>query len=171
LEEKNITQDTETSAVSNNEVVEGKTFSQDQLDKIISSKLKQVDKKNEERIREIVDQERIKAEKLATMSVQDKEKELINRYKADIEAKERALKIRESKLEATFLLNEKNIPIDLVDFVLDPDIENMKNNIEKLEKTYKKAIEKGINEKLKGKPIEDYGSNGNKKTQEVISAF
>lgn len=171
MEEKNITQDTETSAVSNNEVVEGKTFTQAEVNEIIGSKLKKIDKKNEELIKQIISRERTEAERLAKMTAEEKEKELIQRYKADIETKERALKIREAKLEATFLLNEKNIPIDLVDFVIDPDIENMKNNIEKLEKTYKKAIEKGINEKLKGKPIEDYGGGSPPKIKDVIRAF
>ena len=166
-----ITQDTETSAVSNNEVTDGKLFNQDQLDKIVSSRLKQVDKKYEERIREIVNKERMDAERLAKLTAEEKEKELISRYKSEIEAKEKALRIREAKLEATALLNEKQIPIDLADFVLDSDIETMKINVEKLDRTYKKAIEKGINEKLKGKPIEDFGKPNIKPAMEVSKAF
>ena len=166
-----ITQDTDTSAVSNYEVTEGKTFNQDQVDKIISSKLKQVDKKYEERIREIVSKEQEKAERLAKMSAEEKEKELMSRYKAEIESKEKALRIREAKLEATSLLNERQIPIDLADFVIDSDIEQMKSNIEKLDKMYRKAVEKGINEKLKGKPLEDFGKTNNQPAMEVSKAF
>jgi hypothetical protein len=166
-----ITQDTETSAVSKNEVSEGKLFSQEQINEIVSSRLKQVDKKYEERIREIVNKERIDAERLAKLTAEEKEKELISRYKSEIEAKEKALRIREAKLEATALLNEKQIPIDLADFVLDSDIETMKINVEKLDRTYKKAVEKGINEKLKGKPIEDFGKSNIKPAMEVSKAF
>jgi hypothetical protein len=166
-----ITQDTETSAVSKNEVSEGKLFSQEQINEIVSSRLKQVDKKYEERMREIINKERIDAERLAKLSAEEKEKELISRYKSEIEAKEKALRIREAKLEATALLNEKQIPIDLADFVLDSDIETMKINVEKLDRTYKKAVEKGINEKLKGKPIEDFGKSNIKPAMEVSKAF
>jgi len=166
-----ITQDAETSAVSKNEVSEGKLFSQEQINEIVSSRLKQVDKKYEERMREIINKERIDAERLAKLSAEEKEKELISRYKSEIEAKEKALRIREAKLEATALLNEKQIPIDLADFVLDSDIETMKINVEKLDRTYKKAVEKGINEKLKGKPIEDFGKSNIKPAMEVSKAF
>lgn len=171
MDENMITQDTDTSAVSENEVKEGKLFTQEQLNEIISSKVKHLDKKYEERIREIVNKERIEADRLAKMTAEEKEKELISRYKNEIEAKEKALRIREAKLEATSLLNERQIPIDLADFVIDSDIEKMKTNIEKLEKMYKKAIEKGINEKLKGKPIEDFGKSNNQPAMEVTKAF
>ncbi len=166
-----ITQDTDTSAVSNNEVSEGKLFNKDQINEIVSSRLKQADKRYEERIREIITKERLEADRLAKLTAEEKEKELVSRYKTEIEAKEKALKIREAKLEATALLNEKQIPIDLADFVIDSDIETMKINIDKLERTYKKAIEKGINEKLKGKPIEDYGKPNIKPAYEVSKAF
>jgi hypothetical protein len=166
-----ITQDTETSAVSKNEGSEGKLFNQEQINEIVSSRLKQVDKKYEERIREIVNKERIEAERLAKLTAEEKEKELISRYKSEIEAKEKALRIREAKLEATALLNEKQIPIDLADFVLDSDIETMKINVEKLDRMYKKAVERGINEKLKGKPIEDFGKSNIKPAMEVSKAF
>lgn len=171
MEEKMITQDTDTSAVSKNEVQEGKLFNQEQVNEIVSNKVKHLDRKFEERMRELINQERLKAEKLATMSAEEKEKELMSRYKAEIESKEKALKVREAKLEANYMLNEKQIPIDLADFVIDSDIEKMKENIERLEKTYKKAIEKGINEKLKGKPIEDFGKYQNKPAMEVSKAF
>ena len=171
MDEKIITQDTDTSAVSKNEVVEGKLFNQEQINEIISNKVKHLDKKYEERLREVINQERTEAERLAKLTAEEKEKELVSKYKAEIEAKEKALRKRELHLDATTLLNEKQLPIDLANFVIGDDIEITKTNIDKLEKMYKRAIEKGINEKLKGKPIEDYGSNGNKKTQEVISAF
>ena len=171
MDEKMVTQDTDTSAVSKNEVSEGRLFNQEQVNDIVSSKVKQLDKRFEERMKEIINKERIEADRLAKMTAEEKEKELVSRYKSEIEAKEKALRIREAKLEATALLNEKQIPIDLADFVLDSDIETMKTNIEKLDKTYKKAVEKGINEKLKGKPIEDFGKPNIKPAMEVNQAF
>ena len=170
MDEILTTQDTETSAVSNNEVAEGKTFTQDQLDKIISSKLKQVDKKYEERIREIVSKEQEKAEKLAKMSAEEKERELMSQYKAEIESKEKALRIREMHLEATTLLSERNIPVELAELVIDTDEEITKSRIEKLDKTIKKAIESGVNERLKGKPIEDYSSKNVTSSRKLMGA-
>lgn len=162
MDEILTTQDAETSDASINEVTEGKTFTQEQLDKIISSKLKQVDKKYEDRIKEIVLKEQEKAERLAKMSAEEKEKELMSQYKADIDKKERALRIREMHLEATTLLNERQIPIELAEFVIDADEEITKSRIDKLDKALKKAVESGVNEKLKGKPIEDYSSKNSR---------
>lgn len=171
MEEKNITQDTNTSTVSENEVLEGKTFTQAEVNEIIGSKLRKHDKKNEELIKQIISRERAEAERLAKMTAEEKEKELIQRYKADIETKEKALLKRELHLETTSILNEKQIPIDLANFFIGEDIETTKSNIDSFEKLYKKAIEKGINEKLKGKPIEDYGGGVPTKIKDVIRAF
>lgn len=171
MDERMITQDTDTSAVSKNEVSEGRLFNQEQVNEIVSNKVKHLDRKFEERIKEVISQERLEAERLAKLTAEEKEKELIGKYKAEIEAKEKALKKRELHLEATALLNEKQIPIDLANFVIGEDIEITKTNIDKLEKMYKKAIEKGINEKLKGKPIEDFSKSNNQPAMEVTKAF
>ena len=61
------------------------------------------------------------------------------------------------------LLNEKNIPKDLVDFVVDMDSEVMKNKIETLSKTYAKSVENGVTDKLKGTPPTDFSNSNVKK--------
>ncbi len=171
MDQNMTTQDTNTSDVSKKEVNEGKPLTQDQINRIVSDRVKDVEEKYKSQIKQIISDERMEAERLAKLTAEEKEKELISRYKSEIEAKEKALRIREAKLEATALLNDKQIPIDLADFVLDSDIETMKINVEKLDRTYKKAVEKGINEKLKGKPIEDFGKSNIKPAMEVSKAF
>ncbi|MGB4984668.1 MAG: DUF4355 domain-containing protein [Erysipelotrichaceae bacterium] len=67
--------------------------------------------------------------------------------------------MRERKLEAYDLLKEKGLPSDLVDFVVDIDLNKVKEKIEVLEKTYNKSIETGINSKLSGKVPEDFSKD------------
>ena len=150
--------------------VEIKTFTQDDVNGLIGKTKADLQKKNETAIAEAVANAIAEEQRKAKLSEEEREKE--NKAKASKELldRENAITMRERRIEALELMAEKNIPNDLVDFVLDLDLEKVKTNIEKLSKTYSKSIETGITDKLKGNPPTDFGKkNPNDPTKKTIS--
>lgn len=125
-----------------------KTYTQDEVnallqsetDKRVQQALKTQARKNEAKIRE--------AEKLAKMNEAEKyEYELEQREKA-IEAKERELALSENKNEASKILSEKGISLELVDFVVAEDADTMKSNIDRLNKAFKASVKAEVERRL-----------------------
>lgn len=140
-----------------------KTFTQDEVNAIVSKRLAEEDAKTEAKIKELIKQERTEAERLANLTAEEKAKEERKKRDAEIEAKERDITLREMRIEAKDMLIQKHIPIELVDFVVDLDANKTKENIEKLAKTFNKSVEDGVTNKLKGTPIEDFSNSNNQK--------
>lgn len=149
-ESKNI----ETGA-ENNPATGEKTYTQAELDELLQKEgdrrvteaLKKAEKKNADKVKE--------AQKLAAMNEQQKyEYELEQREKA-IEAKEKALALAENKNEASKILAEKGISLQLVDFVVAEDADTMNANIQLLDKAFKASVKAEVEKRL--------GSNSPKK--------
>lgn len=171
---KNNTQDTNTPNVSNNEGNNGgKTFSQEEVNNIVSERLKDVKAKNDKAISEAVANALAEYDRQAKLTEEEREKEAKTKREAELKEREDNLTLRERKLQAQELLSQKNIPIDLVDFVVDLDESKTKENIEKLAKTYNKSVETGVTDKLKGTPPTDFSNSNNnaEKPKKVYSAF
>jgi hypothetical protein len=172
---KQNTQGTNTPNVPNNEVNNGgKTFSQDELNTIVSQRVKEVQAKQEEAVKNAVAQAIAEERRQAKLSEEEREKEAKSKYEAELKAREDNITLRERRLEAQELLSQKNIPIDLVDFVVDLDENKTKDNIEKLAKIYSKSVETGVTDKLKGTPPTDFSNSNNNNTdkpKKVMSAF
>lgn len=174
MEDNKTTPVVETPATTNSEDKGGKTFSQEDVNKIVSSRLEEEKAKNQEAISKAV-QEAIKEERRqAKLTEEEREKEAKSKREAELKKREDNITLRERRLQAQELLQEKNIPIDLVDFVVDLDEIKTKENIEKLAGTYSKSVENGVTDKLKGNPPKDFSNSNNKNTEkpkEVVSAF
>ena len=172
---KNNTQGTETPNVPNNEVNNGgKTFSQEEVNNIISERLKDVKAKNDKAISDAVANAIAEYDRQAKLTEEEREKEAKTKREAELKEREDNLTLRERKLQAQELLSQQNIPIDLVDFVVDLDESKTKENIEKLAKTYNKSVETGVTDKLKGTPPTDFSNSNNNNTEKpkkVYSAF
>lgn len=171
---KTITQDVGTATTSNNEAKAGKTFTQEELNTIVSQRLKDVQAKQDETVKNAVAQAIAEERRQAKLTEEEREKEAKSKREAELKARENDLILRENKIKAQELLSQKNIPIDLVEFVVDLDESKTKENIEKLAKTYNKSVETGVTDKLKGTPPTDFSnsnSNNAEKTKKVYSAF
>ena len=173
---KNTTQGTNTANVPTNEDKNAgnKTFSQEELNNIVSQRLKEVKDKQDETVKNAVAQAIAEERRQAKLTEEEREKEAKSKREAELKARENDITLRERKLQAKELLSQKNIPIDLVDFVIDLDENKTKDNIEKLAKTYSKSVETGVTDKLKGTPPTDFSNSNNNntdKTKKVMSAF
>lgn len=170
---KNTTQDTNTANVSNSEDKNaGKTFSQADMDNLAGKIRGEEKAKNEQAIKEAVASAIAEYERKAKLTEEEREKEAKSKREAELKQREDNITLRERRLTAQEMLKAKNIPIDLVDFVVDLDETKTKDNIEKLAKTYNKSVETGVTDKLKGTPPTDFSnSNNTDKAKKVMSAF
>ena len=173
---KNTTQPVVTPNAGNNEDNKGgnKTFSQADMDNLAGKIRREEKEKNDQAIKDAVANALAEERRQAKLTEEEREKEAKSKREQELKAREDNITLRERRVEAQELLKAKNIPIDLVDFVVDLDETKTKDNIEKLAKTYNKSVETGVTDKLKGTPPTDFSNSNNNNTdrpKKVMSAF
>lgn len=127
-----------------------KTYTQSELDALLQAEtdrrvtaaLKKAEKKNAEKLRE--------AQKLAQMNETEKYEYELQQREAAIAEKERELALAENKAEASKILAEKGISLQLVDFVVAESAEDMKANIDLLDRAFKQSVKEEVNKRLAG---------------------
>ena len=173
MEDNKNTQTVDTTNAVTNEGSVGKTFSQADMDNLAGKIRNEEKAKNEQAIKDAVSRAIAEERRQAQLTADERENEAKQKREAELKAREDNITLRERRLMAQEMLNQKNIPIDLVDFVVDLDESKTKENIDKLAKTYNKSVENGVTDKLKGTPPTDF-SNTNTNTdkpKKVMSAF
>ena len=173
MEDNKNTQTVNTAGTVTNEGNAGKTFSQADMDNLAGKIRSEEKAKSEQAIKDAIAQAIAEERRQAQLTADERESEAKAKRDAELKAREDNITLRERRLMAQEMLSQKNIPIDLVDFVVDLDETKTKDNIEKLAKTYNKSVENGVTDKLKGTPPTDF-SNTNTNTdkpKKVMSAF
>ena len=171
---KQITQPVNTANTGNNEENKAgnKTFTQTDMDNLAGKIRGEEKAKNDQAIKEAVANAIAEYDRRAKLTEEEREKEAKSKREAELKEREDNITLRERRLEAQELLQAKNIPIDLVDFVVDLDATKTKENVDKLAKTYNKSVETGVTDKLKGTPPKDFSNNDNTdKTKKIVGAF
>lgn len=151
----------------------GKTFTQTDMDNL-AGKIRGEEKlKNDQAIKEAVAQAIAEERRQAKLTEEQREAEAKSKREAELKEREEQITLRENRVKAQELLAKKNIPIDLVDFVVDLDAIKMEEKIDTLAKTYNKSVETGVTDKLKGNPPKDFSNNNNDtdKHKKIIGAF
>lgn len=121
-------------------------------DQRVSQALKKVQAKNEAKMRE--------ATKLAQMTEEQKRAYELDQREQAIAEKEREFALLENKATASQILADKGIDASLVDFIVAEDAETTNNNINLLERAFKKSVKAEVEKRLagstpkKGLPIE-----------------
>ena len=127
---------TETNQV---EVKEEKTFTQEELDKILSKKFAQWQKKTEEAKAEAERKAKLtEAEKLA------EERKEFERMKMQFEYEQRVN-------STSKVLASNNLPIEFADFLIGDSDEATTQRVDLFKNAFNEALEKAVNERLKGK--------------------
>jgi len=150
--------------------INAKTFSQEELDKIISNRLSEAKKKLEAEKDKAIAEAKAEAERLAQLSNEEKEKELTQKQLEALSEKEKELASRENKLKAIEIFDEAKIPIKLVDFVVDSDGDKMIQKIEILKESWKSALSEELQKSVSGEVPKDFKVNSSKK-REVVTSF
>ena len=137
-------------AVENTESTE-KTYTQAEVDALlqqegdrrVSSALKKQEAKMAERLKE--------AQKVAQMNEQQKYIYELEQREKLVAEKERELALSEMKNEASKILSEKGISLQLVDFVVNEDAEITNANISILDKAFKQSVKEEVERRLSSK--------------------
>ena len=146
----------------NNSVSTGKTFSQEELDKIVAERLARQQKK--------FDSEREEAAKLAKMNAEEKAKYAAQKREEELTARETAIQKKELRFEALNILEEKKLPAKLVDCVDLTSAESSKASIEALQAAWTEALTAAVNERLRSNTPPQF-SGGNEKTDPFLAGF
>lgn len=145
-----------------------KTFTQDELEKIIEKRLAR-EKKN---LAARIEEERQEAEKLAKMSERERQQALLDKREAALAEREAALERANLLNETTKQLSSKNLPIEFADYLMAADAETTFNRISEFESKWNTALENAVSERLKGKTptaINAGASNGSLTVDDIKS--
>ena len=126
-----------------NPVEKEKTFTQSELDEILKTRLDREMKKYKTDLGE--------AEKLASMSAEERAKAEFESQRAEWEKEKAEFEKGKLKLEATKELSSEGLPVEFVDYVLADTAEQTQLNIKTFEETWSKALDQMVSERLKGK--------------------
>lgn len=123
-----------------------KTFTQEEVDKIVNKRLARERKDIEAKI----EAERAEAERLAKMSEAEKQQALFKKQVAEFEATKRAFEQEKLLNETSKQLASKNLPIEFAEMLKANDAESTFENIKIFEAKFNEAVEKLVNERLRG---------------------
>ena len=126
-----------------------KTFTQEEVDKIVAKRLAREKKDIEEKI----EKERKEAEELAKLSEAEKQRKLFEKEKAEFEETKRAYEKEKLLNETQKQLSQRNLPISMAKHLVGENAEGTLENINEFEKDFNSALEKMVNERLKGNTL------------------
>lgn len=147
--------------VNNNETEAEKTFTQAELDKILTDRLSREKKKiaaeqkkayeaqlkveleESEKLAQMNEAERVKAKA-------EKEKKAFEEEKARYQEERKAFEQEKIKNETMKMLSERNMPVELANFIISSNADEIMDNVSVFEKCFNNAVEKVVIERLKG---------------------
>lgn len=112
---------------------------------------------------------RTEAERLAKMTAQQKAEHEAKEREEKIAARERAVTLRELKAEAYATLAERELPKELADVLDYSDADKCKASIDAIEKTYRAAVQAGVEERMKGTTPKRGGGSGAMTREQIMS--
>lgn len=128
------------------EVQVEKTFTQDDIDKIVNKRLARERKDIEARI----EAEKEEAKKLAKMDADEKAKFEFDKQVKEFEETKKAFESERLLNETTRQLDSKKLPIQFAEMLKGVDAETTFENIKKFEDGFNSEVEKRVSERLKG---------------------
>lgn len=126
---------------------ETKTFTQEELDRIVQGRIAKERKSWEKQLEE----QQTEAQKLEKMSEKEKKKYQEEKRIKDLDDREAAITRRELTAQAKVQLADKGIPTELAEILNLTDAESCKKSIEVVEKAFQSAVEKAVEERIKGR--------------------
>lgn len=142
-----------------NQLGQEKTYTQADFDKAIQSEAdrrvnqalenqkKQYENDFEERLKTEIE----KAEKRAKMSAEERAKEDFENDRKSFEEERARYTTEKMQFECAKLLGELKLPVGFAELLTGKDIEETKSNIKTFEKSFNKAVQAAVEERVKGK--------------------
>lgn len=147
----------------NNPAPTGKTFTQEDVDKMIAERLARQQKK--------FDAEKEEAAKLAKMNAEDKAKYAAQKREEELTARETAIQKKELRFEALNILEENKLPAKLVDCIDLTSAETSKASIEAIKTAWTEALTAAVDARLKSSDPPAYSGGNNTKTDPFFEGF
>ena len=168
---QDTTQETtqETTAVEQQVTPPAKTFTQEELNAAVEKRIARERKQTEERIKEAVTE----AQKLAKMSADERAQHEKEELEKTLKQRETEITKRELRAEAKSQLSDKGLPVELAEVLPYTDAETTNQALEAVEKVFRLAVEKGVNERLKGQApkVNAPAQQGESITDEIYNAM
>ena len=120
-----------------------RTFTRAEIGKMLSAERSKWEAEQEAKENE--------AKKLAKMNADEKQKYQLDQREQELANREKAIARKELTAEARAMLSERDLPVELVDVVDLTNAETVSASIGALQKSWEQAVQKGVQEKLKGK--------------------
>ena len=120
-----------------------RTFTRAEIGKMLSAERSKWEAEQEAKENE--------AKKLANMNADEKQKYQLDQREQELANREKAIARKELTAEAKTMLSERDLPVELVNVVDLTSAETVSASIGALQKSWEQAVQKGIQEKLKGK--------------------
>ena len=130
-------------------------FTQEDFRKSLDKAMKEKEARLEKQLAEKLKQEREDWERQSKLTAEQRAEEERKKLHEELSEKERNLALRENRADARELLIERGIDSTLVDFVVDVDADNTKDNVTQLEKAYAQAVKAGVDKALAGTTPKD----------------
>ena len=144
---------------------------QSEFDKRISKALETAKSKWETDKATELENAKTEAEKLAKMNAEQKAKYAEEKKLAELEKREKDITTRELKAQAYETLAEKGMPKELVDILNYESADSCNKSIEAVEKAFQTAVEKAVNEKLRGSEVPKGGQGSESKDNTLTGAL
>ncbi|MCT3596979.1 DUF4355 domain-containing protein [Levilactobacillus brevis] len=135
----------------------GKTYSQDDVNKMMGAKAKQLEEKFNGQLESLKEEWMSKGEERAGMNAQQKAEAELDDKRQALEDQEKRLQERldavdeKNALAATkSALTDSKIPVEFAEFVTSKDDDVRKNNIDKFIDLFNKAIQDGVEQRVQG---------------------
>lgn len=142
---------------------EVKTFTQEDIDAIVGKTKAKMEKSFSEQLEATKAEwkaEQDKAAELAKLSEDEKQEKLRNEREQELSAKEKAIQLREYKIEVKEQLSAEGLPSEFVDMVTVEDPKVTQANIQTLKKLITAEVSKGVESGLASYHAKDGGGTG-----------
>lgn len=120
-----------------------KTFTQSEVDEIVKKRLER------EKARQEAEKE--EATRLAAMTEQERQQELIRLKDEEIKEKTNQIRMMELKEDTIETLNEAGLSLSFIDFLMADDAQTTKDNIDKFKAVYAAEVQAEVEKRLAGK--------------------
>lgn len=143
---------------------EVKTFTQDEVNKIVQERLtRALEKAQKEKVEAVTETER-----MAKMNADEKAKHQQEKQRLELEGREREITKRELRAQALEMLAEKGLPRDLAETLPYVDAETTMAALSSVEKAFRQAVEQAVNDRLKSEPPKKSTAQGGTITPEEV---
>ena len=148
-----------------------KSFTQEDLDRIASKTRDEEKRKAEKLIEDAVKKATEDADRRNKLTEEERAKELELTKAKEFEEREKGITLRENRATAIEKLSELQLPVKMVDHLVDINLELQEKKIADFQSAYTESVKAGIAEALKGTPPKATDNTNSKESGKLPTQF